>query len=182
MNTTAHRIPWPVWTDRIVPALEKASADASLKPLEGLVPEVALDPSRHLLRGRRYLLFGPEETVLIQVVPLLEEAIRQASLASLSCGDQVAELAEVSLAFEELAPAALRLKEGLRPGHLVPEWVGGGAPAVLSPAQVGRLKADLDTLGASDELAARDRVLAAFARELADFVDPESGLAWIHRA
>ena len=165
----------------IAPAFAKARDTATLEPLRHIVPAHLLDADEHILRGRRYLLLGPDEQKLIGVGRLLIGALRQASSSSLEAGEHTQELADAVMASGRYSEAALRWSRVVQPDHGLPKWmIGDLGPSVVSADETARLVTDL---GAFAELPVvqDDEGLEAHVRDLTAFLqaEPGAGCAWI---
>ena len=164
-----------------MPAFDKARETATLEPLRSVVPGHLLDADEHILRGRRYLLFGPDERKLIGVGRLLTGALRQASSSSLEAGEHTQELADAVTASGRYPEAALRWSRLLQPDHGLPRWmIGDLGPSVVGPDETSMLATDLEAF-AELPVVQDDEALEAHVRDLSAFLQADRGAAnaWI---
>lgn len=150
---TLWHIDWNCWKEQLEPAFAQARDTASLAPLEPWVPAEHLDARRHILTGKRFLLFGPTERKLIQVGTLLRAAFEHHALDRFEQASHIPMLVEKLFAKGQNASLASSLQAAMAPDTGLPEWMQTGTgPSLLSPEQCQALAAQLDA--AADDAAA----------------------------
>ena len=183
MPDTVLRFSWNAWSEEILPAFLDARETASLDPLRTLIPSDQLDEERHILRGRRYLLFGPDERKLIGVGRLLADALRARADATLSIGDHAVALSEAVVASGACAGAAERFSRQIEPDRGLPPWMAGEVgPSLIPPRDVPGVLRDLEAFAGLDVI--RDHAdLEATVEELRRFFrsSADAAYAWLHR-
>ena len=185
MSHTVRRFVWSDWRHCILPAFEKGRDTASLDPIRSLLkPEDLasddLDVDAHILRGRRYLLFGRDERKLIGVGHLLSRVLRARGTATLPVGERAAVLSQTVLASGECPDSAHRFTEQLQPDHGLPPWmVGDRGPSIVSADAAATVRKDLEAF-AQVSLVQDHADLELVVDELRAFFDaePDSGFAW----
>ena len=85
-SLTFHALDLKPFVASFFPALRDARDKASLSPLREYLPEVP-DEEKHVLTGKRYIVFGPEVRKLIGVGRLTSAAVRHASGHTVNLGD-----------------------------------------------------------------------------------------------
>lgn len=173
------RFQWTGWTDQVLPAFEAARDQASLEPLKGLVPDRQLDPGRHILSGRRFLLFGPEERRLMQLGPLVHGAVSQLAEARMDTGGDLESIATRLTATRAFGEAGLALSIVLRGDGGLPKWMqSGSGPTVLKPQDTTQLAALL-TAAVDDDALADHPALQTRLKALATFLTEADATGWL---
>lgn len=151
-----YRVPHAQVVDGLFPALEAARKDGSLAPLEPFVSHEHLDSDRHILTGRKYLLFGAEQRELIGVAQLVGRALAHMAAESASMGEAAERVCELIRAHVESGPLrdSLPLWEAIEGyDHNLPEWMcGEEGPSLIDPDEVDRLRAVLPELMNHEEV------------------------------
>jgi hypothetical protein len=166
---TLRLVPWSTVTEEILPAFEKARDDGELAPLRPYVPGEALDPLQHILTGKRFIVFGPEEDKLIGAGKLLEQALAKIASHSFRAGPEMhAWLAAAQ--HGEAGDAAARWQAALVPETNLPKWMWGErGPSLIPPSTCAELRTDAQTLAATAAIQS-DADLRQFSGRLVDFL------------
>jgi hypothetical protein len=143
------RIPYRQITEQLWPAFEAAREQGSLEPLRPFLDVDRLDPQAHILTGRRYLLFGPEQRSLIGVRSLVVQALDRLAAETLDLGPAVPRVASI-LRRRGDRPEELRRWESLFDwDHNLPRWMRGQhGPSLASPEEATALREGLDDVRA----------------------------------
>lgn len=163
---------------QVLPALAKAHSQASLRPLEGMLPKDVLKQGAHILTGRRYLLFGPEERKLIGIDTLLRQVLREHAQDTFPRASRLRELAQELQRSPHHGEASGALRRALLPDAEVPPWLQtGSGPGILPPALGTQLAAALrEAITAHPLTEAPD--LEAIAQDLAAFLEGTHTTGW----
>lgn len=162
----------------MLPAFEQARARGRLEPLRPFVDLDALDPARHVLTGRKYLLFGPEQRDLFNLRPLLVEALDTLAAERLDVGASGAAFAKVLR--EGGHERLLSLWEPVLDwDHNLPDWMRGyEGPGLVPPPERKTLRDSFVTVFDLPEVRADARLYADLQRmhTLVDACADDDGL------
>ncbi|MEM9188262.1 MAG: hypothetical protein AAGF12_03760 [Myxococcota bacterium] len=168
--------------DGLLTALDAAREQGSLEPLADFMDIGELDPQRHILTGRKFLLFGPAQRDLIATDILLDLGLHRTAHAAASVGNAPEAIATRLQAAgrDEGVGNWLAL---LQPGHGVPPWLQHeGAPGILRGDDLDAFRASLAAL-LDSPAAAEDPGLAAELTELQRLADdPNTVVVSVHRS
>ncbi len=157
MKHIIFRIDHATFRDTILPAFKVARDEVSLTPLEPYIAETILDPGKHILTGKRFLIFGAEHRALIGVGRLARAAIEGVGRGSIRAHAYLEPLVAEARAASADPIAVGRWRAAMDGDVGLPDWMKGDeGPAVYGPKDAATLIEQFRTLVGSAEVASRD--------------------------